>query len=212
MSATLARLERLGVALRWNCERATLVIGAGIGRDRIALNLEMYPGGGLTIDGDDVRTAIADLFCGPASVQEERDQPQAIGTLSLIGPPPPVFVRLLLPPTQFSALRTIVARGVKLETVIVNVQGLTSEAYGMGVWDRKAPKDSPVIDSLVIVGFEAYSRAEEEPPRPEPDQRTSTIEQSMQRIEAQAAAMLRAVPWVIGLLAAILVVMYFRKG
>jgi hypothetical protein len=116
-----------------------------------------------------------------------------------------VFVRVILPPIQFVALQSIVGRGARLETVIINVQGLKSEEYGTGVWNREtALRGSP------IVAFSVYSSAEEETSLPEPDPRISAIEQSIRRIEAQASKMLTAAPWIICLLAALVVVTLLR--
>ena len=71
MSALLQLMDEWGTPLRWSCSDAQLILGSGPNsRDRITLKLEMNPSGWLSVDGNKIETAMAEIYCGDSSYAE----------------------------------------------------------------------------------------------------------------------------------------------
>jgi hypothetical protein len=204
VSFTQLLMEDWGTPLRWRCSDAQLVLEAGPNsRDRIAFNLDMSPPGWLSIDGNKIETAVAQIYCGDSSYAEAQAKEKPTGKLTLIERQ--VFAEIVLPTEKFHALQSMIASGAKPVDLVIHVRGLQSDGYGTGTWDKSTAERGSVISNCSLT-----CRVPNPIPA-ESDARVSGILDTIHKIENRTAEWSKALPWVIGLLCLIAGILLIKK-
>jgi hypothetical protein len=196
--------EEWGTPLRWRCSDAHLVLEAGINsRDRIAFNLEMSPPGWLSVDGNKIETAVAQIYCGDSSYAEAQAKEMVAGKLILVERQ--VFAEIVLPTEKFHALRSMIASGAKPVDLVIHVRNLQSNGYGTGTWDKSTAERGSLISDCSLTCLVPN------PIPAESDARVSGILDTIHKIEHRTAEWTKIILWVIGLLFVIAAILFIKK-
>jgi len=163
----------------------------------------MNPSGWLSVDGNKIETAMAEIYCGDSSYAEAQAKEKVTGELTLIERQ--VFAKIVLLTEKFHALQSMIASGAKPVDLVIHVRGLKSDGYGTGTWDKSAAESGSLISDCSLT-----CRVPNPIPA-ESDARVSGILDAIQKVEHRTAEWTKAIPWVIGLLFAIATTLVIKK-